>query len=455
MKLQLDWSEYEDQGMGDAYADIPKSGGDFAKAVSVCIRSGRCELDERGLMCPSFKISDDPDFSPGGRVRLLKAFLNNQLQPKDEVKLAKVMDACVACKGCKRECENNLDMAQIKAEFLAQKLAHQPLSYRDHLIANWPYLLYRFAGLRALCWLHNKLKPLAYLAERCFGISAEVQLPLPAAKPFRPDKKLFPAKRWVRPDDSRSVVLWVDAVTALYHPEQAEDAIEVLNRAGYSVWVIHPKSGDQDAILDSGRSLFSKGLVARTQEQAQELLKALEVHARFNRPILGLEPSSLLMLRDEFLALNLPIELQELALKVAKHAFLFEEFIGREIQQKRFLLEFKPEVAPTKVLVHGHCHQKAVGAMKSMRKVLKSIPGVEFEFVESSCCGMAGSYGLESEHVKDAQDMALLKLIPALKEQPSAQILCNGFGCSHQIRMLDGRSPKHLVSLIRQRLSFV
>lgn len=454
MKLKLDWSNYRDQGMGDAYADIPKTGGDFAKAVSVCIRSGRCELDERGVMCPSFKISADSELSPGGRVRLLKQFLNGDLNPDDESKLAKVMDACVACKGCKRECENNLDMAQIKAEFLAWQMEQKPLSFRDKLIAEWPHLVYRFPLLRSLCWWRNTLKPLAILAERCLSLSAEIKLPVPARKPFQPEQKLFSAKRWVEPDSSRSVVLWVDAVTALYHPEQAEDTLEVLRRAGYSVWVIHPRSLGSEQILDSGRSLLSKGLVERAAQQAACLLEALSVHVRFNRTIIGLEPSSLLMLRDEYLTLPLGQPHKELAKKTAKHALLLEEFLGREIQQKRFEIGFKPDMGPLKVLVHGHCHQKAVGAMKSMRKVLKFLPGVTFEFVESSCCGMAGSFGLESEHVKEAQDMALLKLIPTLKLQPEAEVVSNGFGCSHQIRQLDGRSPIHLATLIRKRLGF-
>ncbi|MEW7979753.1 MAG: 4Fe-4S dicluster domain-containing protein [Candidatus Sedimenticola endophacoides] len=122
MHTHLDWSCYQDAGLGDAYADVPKHGGDFARAVAVCINSGQCEQPRKGVMCPSFRVSGNPHLSPGDRVRLLKQALNRELpaQALKDSSLQQAMAPCVACKGCKRECENNIDMALIKTEYLAQ-----------------------------------------------------------------------------------------------------------------------------------------------------------------------------------------------------------------------------------------------------------------------------------------------------------------------------------------------
>jgi Fe-S oxidoreductase len=140
MKTFLDWSAYEDAGMGDAYADIPKSGGNFAKAVAVCINSRRCESLDKGLMCPSYRLDGDPDLSTGARVRLLKAALNGEMGPQGllDPRLVEAMDLCVSCKGCKRECENNVDMAMIKIEYLAQRLLLTGASLRTRLLSGLP-----------------------------------------------------------------------------------------------------------------------------------------------------------------------------------------------------------------------------------------------------------------------------------------------------------------------------
>lgn len=140
MKLFLDWSAYKDAGMGDAYADIPKTGDNFAEAVAVCIGSRGCEQKDRGVMCPSFRISDKAELSTGGRVKLLKSALNGEYgkQPFNNPELAAAMDLCVSCKGCKRECENEVDMALIKAEFMAQRFSAEGVPLRNRLLHHYP-----------------------------------------------------------------------------------------------------------------------------------------------------------------------------------------------------------------------------------------------------------------------------------------------------------------------------
>lgn len=451
MKSFLDWSAYENAGMGDAYADIPKSGGDFAKAVAVCIGSRQCEtLNPKGVMCPSYRVSGDPAFSTGGRVRLLKAALNGELGdlPFTDPQLAEVMDDCVGCKGCKRECENSVDMATIKVEYLAQRQAQQGVRPRTRLFAGLPRHLYRHRRwLPRLLALRNRLPALARLGERLLGIRADRALPQPVAQPF-------PAEAYASApvaDAGREVVLFVDSFTRHFDPDIAVAARQVLEAAGYRVFIVAAAADDAEPQrpLCCGRTLIANGMIEAARAEARRVLAALEVHVAAGRWVLGLEPACLLALRDEYRILGLG----EAAERLSALSILFEEFIAREHAARRLNLGWQSTDTPLRVLVHGHCHQKAVGAMKSMRKVMKLLPGVDFEFVEAACCGMAGGYGLEVEHAAAADAMAEQALLPALRAEPQARVLANGFSCREQIRLNDGRSAVHLAQLLRDRLT--
>ncbi|MBW8191488.1 (Fe-S)-binding protein [Neiella marina] len=452
MKKVLDWSNYHDQGLGDAYADIPKIGGDFAKAVSVCIRSGVCqEPNNRGLMCPSFRLSDDPNLSPGGRVQILKRLLNDSEDSLiSNAALAESLEHCVSCKGCKRECENNLDMAAIKAEYLAQQRQRGMRSWRSWLFAEFPYLLYRYPVLATLIRLRNRSALLAKLVAKIFKVNGSIPLPEPAKKPYRDSEAQLARNKLFEEMDCRanSVVVLVDSFTALFNPQVAHDAVDVLTAAGYLVITVQPRIAGASRLIDSGRSLFSQGYIERAQQQAHGLVKVLQPYLSRDLKIVGLEPSALLMLRDEFLMMHLGEQAQLLA----KQSLLFEEFLAREKHAGRFQLALRAAATKSHVLVHGHCHQKAVGAMKSMRKALRLIPELNFSFIEASCCGMAGSYGLEHEHAKQSLAMAEQGLLPALDAAPQSEVVCNGFSCSHQIFALRVRQPVHLASLLARHI---
>ncbi|MCV6636605.1 (Fe-S)-binding protein [Candidatus Albibeggiatoa sp. nov. NOAA] len=441
MKTYLDWSFYKDAGMGDAYADIPKTGGHFAKAVAVCIKSGLCETERKGVMCPCYRVSEHSDFSTGGRVRLLKQALNGELGnlPFVDQALARTMELCVGCKGCKRECENAVDMAMLKIEYLAQRYQQQKPSLRTCLFGNLAEYWSRFPLLRHLPALHNRYTWLAKLNQTLLGISADAHLPEPVKKPFQ-----------IQNHDSiaatNEVVLFIDTFTRNFHPENAHAALQVLETAGYRVYLADLDLQDKKALC-CGRTQLAHGLVAGAKQNAQKMLAVLTPHVKAGRPIIGLEPACLLAIRDDYKFLGLGEEAEH----VAKKAILFEEFIAKEKTAKRFKLDFKP-VQGT-ILVHGHCHQKAVGAMKSMRKVLKLVPELKFEFIESSCCGMAGSFGIEAENAEMAKQMAELNLLPALREQPEAVVIANGFSCQHQIRSHTEHQPKHIAVFLRDAMS--
>lgn len=430
MKPELDWSAYESAGMGDPYADIPKTGGDYARAVSVCINSMVCLRPiERGVMCPSFRVRQDAAYTPGGRSRLLKKMLNGVISVEEQALLDHAMTACVACKGCKRECDTNLDMAAIRTEYLAQRYRQTPAALRQRLFAELPTLLRYPKLLRPVLKLINRLPAVA----RQLGLNPDHPLPLPVAAP-----RLKPVQGT---EQGRTVVLWIDSFTAHFSPAAAQSALKVLEAGGYAVDLI------QGAFC-GGRSAYSQGLVSRARAQAQALLARLRPHLERGRPIIGLEPSTLLMLRDEVTTLNLGDDVSVLA----ERALLLEEFLAREISAGRLDLPLQSRPGAAPVLVHGHCHQKAVGAMKSVRKVLKQIPELEFEFIEASCCGGAGSFSFEAENAADSRAMAELALMPALAARPEAELLSNGFSCREQIARLGGPGGIHLAELLARHL---
>ena len=447
MKHHLDWSSYETAGQGDAYAGIPATGGDFAKAVAVCISDKLCQRTPKGVMCPSFRATGDAAHSPGGRVVVLKAALNGELgdDPFADPRLAEAMELCVGCKGCKRECANQVDMAAIKIEYQAQRNEKLGVPLRDVLVAGLPVWLRRRHVLRSLIRWRNRLPWLAKLGERLLRISSQRQLPEPAAASY-----VAPIASVGSTDTDRDVILFVDTFAMHFEPEIAQAAHQVLTAAGYRVITLQapPDDAEPDRALCCGRTYLSLGQVDAARYEAQRMHKALRPALAPGTPIVGLEPSCILSLRDDHLKLGLG----EDALALSRQVYLLEEFIAREHDRKRFTLEFKP-LARAKTLVHGHCHQKAVGAMKSLRKVLRLIPEFEFEFIEASCCGMSGNFGLEAEHADISMQMAEIELLPALRVSPAGTtILANGFSCRHQIREGVRRQPVHVAVLLRDAL---
>jgi len=439
MKLFLDWSAYENAGMGDAYADIPKQGANYAKAIAVCIGSKQCEQEGKGVMCPSYRISHQAALSPGGRVKLLKAALNAEdSRAFFNSELADAMDLCVSCKGCKRECENSVDMALIKAEYLTQRAKHWGVPLRQKIWAELPRLLRLPIVPRLIRW-RNRFGWASKLTDAALGISERASLPEPAKTPFniRSEK--------TDPMATDSVVLFVDTFNFYFNPGAAHSAQKLLEAAGYQVTIAHPTADDASKRpLCCGRTYFSNGHLDKAKTEAKRLIKALSAHIEAGLPIIGLEPSCILSLRDEYLTLGLG----EPAKKLAEKVLLLEEFIVKEQTAKRWTLPFHALPENKRLLLHGHCHQKAVGAIKSVRKLLKQIPELDFELIESSCCGMAGNFGVESEHYQHAQAMAELALFPALRAEPEALIVSNGFSCQQQIDNGGFGKPLHLAEVL-------
>jgi Fe-S oxidoreductase len=242
------------------------------------------------------------------------------------------------------------------------------------------------------------------------------------------------------------VVLLIDTFNNYFEPENARAALRVLQAAGYTVHL--PRAMDGSRPLCCGRTFLAGGLVDEARAEARRMIAALKPYIESGVPVVGLEPSCLLGLRDEFLSMLPGGESAELAL----NAFLFEEFLAREHEAGRLKLDLQP-LPQKKALLHGHCHQKAFAAMPAVQKALALIPELKVEVIESSCCGMAGSFGFDAAHYDVSMKMAELALLPKVRAADADTLLiADGTSCRHQIHDGAGREALHVARVLAQAL---
>ncbi|HMA07480.1 MAG TPA: FAD-binding oxidoreductase, partial [Ramlibacter sp.] len=247
---------------------------------------------------------------------------------------------------------------------------------------------------------------------------------------------------------ARPVVLFVDTFNGYFESINARAALQVLQAAGYTVHVA-TKLRPDGKHLCCGRTYLTCGMVDEARAKAGEVIESLSPFARNDIPIVGLEPSCLLTLRDETLSMGLGPDAQA----VARQAFLLEEFLAREAKAGRLdALKGKLRPLDQRVLLHGHCHQKAFAAVSPIVDVLRLIPGVQPEVIEGSCCGMAGSFGYEADHYEVSMQMAELTLLPAVRKYPGAIVVADGTSCRHQIQDGAQREAVHAAVLLAAQL---
>jgi FAD/FMN-containing dehydrogenase/Fe-S oxidoreductase len=397
--------------------------GGFDKAVEMCNNNGHCRKFDAGTMCPSYRATMDETHLTRGRANTLRLALSGQLAMEDA---AQALDLCVSCKGCKRECPTGVDMARMKIEFLAQHKARHGYSWRDRAIAYLP----RYASWAArLAPVSNRL---GEALKGALGFSARRELPQWRSDYFV--DRTRPAR-----GSGREVVVFVDSFNRWFEPQNTRAAMRVLQAAGYKVSAAQPLLRGRP--LCCGRTFLAAGMVAQAKVEARRTLDALRPYAARGVPIIGLEPSCLLSFRDEY---NVLVEGGE---SVARNAFLFEEFLAREPGTLRF------KELGKEVLLHGHCHQKAFDVMPAVEKVLAMVPGLKFSTVQTSCCGMAGSFGYEAEHHAVSMKMAELNLLPAVRNAPESLVVADGISCRHQIADGAGREAWHVARVLEAALS--
>ena len=451
----LDWSAWNVQA--DPVTEEttePGTGGDptggFAKAVEMCNNNGHCRKFDAGTMCPSYRVTRDEKHLTRGRANTLRLAVSGQLGPDAFTGEAmhEAMDLCVGCKGCKRDCPTGVDMAKMKIEFLDHYKKKHGHTLKDRLIARLPDYAHAASRVPWLMNLRNTVPGLARLGEKLLGLSAKRSLPAWRGDTFwrAKDASMFVSRDVAVASacNGRKVaVLFVDTFNGSFESENAFAAARVLKSAGYLLHTVEKAGGHHCC----GRTYLANGMVAAAKARAGALIDALLPLAEAGIAIVGLEPSCLLTLRDETLVMGLGAKAET----VAKQALLFEEFIAREAEAGRFKLAFKAAGKP--ILLHGHCHQKAFGAVSPILDVLRLIPGAKPELIESSCCGMAGSFGYEAAHYEVSMQMAEASLLPAVRKNPDAIVVADGTSCRHQIADGSGRQAEHVALLLERQLA--
>jgi FAD/FMN-containing dehydrogenase/Fe-S oxidoreductase len=428
LKTVLDWSAY------------PGAGGGFQGAVEMCNNNGACRKLEGGVMCPSYRATRDEKDVTRGRANTLRLAISGQLGADALASdaMMETLKLCVSCKACRHECPTGVDMAKMKIEVLAARAAKHGLSLRDRLVGYLPRYAPLASRFAPLANARNGSAMLRTLFEKFAGISVRRALPA-----FRSD--VFTSAETVGPSDGREVVLFADTFNRTYERENLDAALRVLVAGGYRVHIPQPVGGGRP--LCCGRTFLSAGLVDEASFELDRLVKTYAPFAARGVPIIGLEPSCLLTLRDELLSLRSDDD----AKAISAHALLFEEFLVREAQGGRLSLPLKPIAG--KVLVHGHCHQKSFGAFKPVEQALRLIPDLTVEIVESSCCGMAGAFGYGADTYDASIEMAELSLLPAVRRADNATfVVADGTSCRHQIKDGTERSALHAARLLAMSL---
>ncbi len=416
--------------------DFSEPGG-FAAAVEMCNGVGVCRKTIEGTMCPSYMATRDEEHSTRGRANALRAVLSGKVPAADFTgqRLHEVMDLCLECKACKAECPSNVDMAKMKYEFLRHYHAARGVPLRARL----------FGRIGALSWWGSRLAPVSnWLAsapaarvfmEKALGIDRRRPLPGFARETFT---DWFDRRRPRREAPRGSVLLFHDTFTTFNAPEIGRAAVEVLEAAGHRVELADRRC--------CGRPLISKGMLEEARRNAAFNVARLHPFVARGVPVIGLEPSCLLTLRDEYVDLLRSDE----ARLVARSAFLLEEFLVRE-RGRGLALSFRD--GARRALLHGHCHQKALAGTGPTVEALRWA-GYEVAESDSGCCGMAGAFGFEREHYDLSVAIGERRLAPAVRAaEAGTVVVAPGISCRQQIEHLTGRRAMHPAEALSQALA--
>ncbi|MCX2719669.1 FAD-binding and (Fe-S)-binding domain-containing protein [Lentiprolixibacter aurantiacus] len=409
------------------------------RAAEQCNGSGDCRKTHNvaGTMCPSYQATRNERDTTRARANTLREILthNSRENPFDSDELKTVLDLCLSCKACSRECPSNVDIASMKAEFLYQYQETHGYSFRSRLFAN-NYTLNKWGSMvpGLTNWLYAN--PITgNLIKKISGVARERSLPEVSSFNYKKHLKSLDNKEDIISD----VVLFIDEFTENMDAQIGKDAIDLLHGLGYKVHLFFGQSG---------RAQLSKGFLKQVKKLAIKNLEGLYPYVSRDMSVLGLEPSAVLTFRDEYKRMGMD---QEKVGKLASKAFLIEEFLAEEIIAGRidsgsFTRESK------QIKIHNHCHQKALSNQKVTFDILNLPENYEVSIISSGCCGMAGSFGYEEEHYEVSMKTGELKLFPAIRNSADAVIAANGTSCRHQIKDGTGREAKHPVSILREAL---
>lgn len=409
---------------------------DFSRATIRCVGVGNCRRHENGTMCPSYMVTREEEDSTRGRARMLFEMLQGDVVKngwKDK-HVKESLDLCLACKGCKGDCPVNVDMATYKSEFLSHYYEGK-LRPRTAYAFGWIYWWSRLASLMpGIANFFTQAPVISAITKAIIGVAPKRKMPKFAETTF---KEWFFKRKINTPNPEKKVILWADTFNNYFLPETLVAGVEVLEAAGFEV--ITPKKS-----LCCGRPLYDFGFLVTAKKMLREIMDTLREEIRNEIPIVGLEPSCVAVFRDE---LGNLFPGDEDAKRLKNNVFTLAEFLERKAP------DFDMPTFKAKAVIQGHCHHKAIMKMDCEKELLKKT-NLDFEILDSGCCGMAGYFGYEKgDHYDVSIKAGERVLLPAVRNADAKTIIiADGFSCREQIEQETNRKGMHLAQVLAMGL---
>jgi len=410
--------------------------GQFSDAVEMCNNNGACRKLDSGVMCPSYRVTKEEKDLVRGRANTLRLALSNQLPEGSfaSKEMYETMELCVSCKACQRECPMSVDMAKMKSEFLSHYYKKFSMRIKDRVISDMPRLIWL---LKIVAPIFNKVKNLPLISNivKRFGFATEREMPEVQSQDAL--KEIYNSQ----PLSEKKVILFADTFNINFENKNLVYTIKVLNKFGYQALIPSYGNDKLSRPLCCGRTYISYGQLDKAAAELNRFNEYVIENEYYDLPVVGIEPSCLLTFNDEYQSLK-NINNRE---KIKNKFYLLEEFILDKLKINK---NIKINEFNQNVLIHGHCHQKSQDRMKGLKNLLSELK-INNKMIESSCCGMAGSFGYDSKNFEVSKKMANLSLIPSINDSnENDYIVANGTSCRHQISDFSEKKGKHISELL-------
>jgi Fe-S oxidoreductase len=410
--------------------------GQFTDAVEMCNNNGACRKLDSGVMCPSYRVTKEEKDLVRGRANTLRLALSNQLPEGSfaSKEMYETMELCVSCKACQRECPMSVDMAKMKSEFLSHYYKKFSMRIKDRITSEMPRLIWL---LKIIAPIFNKIKNFSLISSIVEKFGFAVERNMPEVQNQNTLREIYNDQTF----SEKKVILFADTFNVNFENQNLIYSIKVLNKFGYQAIIPSFGKDKLDRPLCCGRTYISYGQLDKASKELNRFNDYIINNNYFNLPVVGIEPSCLLTFNDEYQKLK-NVNNRE---KIKNKFYLLEEFILEQIKNDN---KVKTNKFDQNVLIHGHCHQKSQDRMKGLTNLLSELK-INNKMIDSSCCGMAGSFGYDSKNYEVSKKMANLSLIPAINNSDEADfIIANGTSCRHQISDLSHKKGKHVSELL-------
>ena len=410
--------------------------GQFSDAVEMCNNNGACRKLDSGVMCPSYRVTKEEKDLVRGRANTLRLALSNQLPEGSfaSKEMYETMELCVSCKACQRECPMSVDMAKMKSEFLSHYYKKFSMRIKDRVISDMPRLIWL---LKIVAPIFNKVKNLPLISTIVERFGFATARSMPEVQNQNALREIYDSQTV----SENKVILFADTFNINFENENLVYAIKVLNKFGYQAVIPSFGKDKLKRPLCCGRTYISYGQLDKASEELNRFNDYVIQNNYIDLPVVGIEPSCLLTFNDEYQTLK-NVKNRE---QIKNKFYLLEEFILEQIRNNN---NIKANKFDQNVLIHGHCHQKSQDRMKGLTNLLSEL-NINNKMIESSCCGMAGSFGYDSKTYEVSKKMANLSLIPAINNSSEKDfIVANGTSCRHQISDLSEKKGKHVSELL-------